>query len=124
MAVNAPQAGVLKEFLANEEDTVLVDQEIAKIDAGAAKPEGTEKPASKEPPKEEKKDASTEARPAPADAENKPESKPDAQPSQSSPAPQPKKDSPPPKQTTKETSAASGPVLGSREERRVCLEIH
>ena len=121
MAVNAPQAGVLKEFLANEEDTVLVDQEIAKIDAGAAKPEGTEKPESKGAPKEEKKDASTDARPAPA--ENKPESKPESQPSQSSPAPQPKKESPPPKQTSKETSAASGPVLGSREERRVCLDL-
>lgn len=121
VAVNAPEAGVLKELLANEEDTVVVDQEIARIEGGAAKPEGGDKkPESKEPTKEE---ASTEARPAPAEAENKPEpkpeSKPESQAAKPSPAPQPKKESQPPAQPAKETSASAGPVLGSREERRV-----
>lgn len=106
----------MKELLANEEDTVVVDQEIAKIEAGAAKPEGSEKPESKEPPK--KDEASTEARPAPAEAENKPESKPAPEPAKPSPPPQPKKESQP-KPSGKEAPAA-GPVLGSREERRVC----
>ncbi|RYP62108.1 hypothetical protein DL769_007462 [Monosporascus sp. CRB-8-3] len=122
VAVNAPEAGVLKELLANEEDTVVVDQEIAKIEGGAAKPEGGEKkPESKEPPKKE--EASTEARPAPAEAENKPElkreSKPESQAAKRSPAPQPKKESQPAAQPAKETLASAGPMLGSREERRV-----
>ncbi|KAI1773699.1 2-oxoacid dehydrogenase acyltransferase [Hypoxylon cercidicola] len=122
VAVNAPEAGVLKELLANEEDTVTVDQEIAKIEAGAA-PEGGEKSeAPKEPPK---KEASTEARPAPADGENKSEppkseSKPEPtpEPSKPQPPPEPKKESAP-KQQAKDNSASTGPVLGSREERRV-----
>ncbi|RYP65252.1 hypothetical protein DL771_008416 [Monosporascus sp. 5C6A] len=118
VAVNAPEAGVLKELLANEEDTVVVDQEIAKIEGGAAKPEGGEKkPEFKEPPKKE--EAATEARPAPAEAENKPgpkpASEPESQAAKPSPAPQPKKDS----QPAKETPASTGPMLGSREERRV-----
>lgn len=121
MAVNAPEAGVLKELLANEEDTVVVDQEIAKIEAGAAKPEGAEKPESKEPPKKE--EASTDAKPASAEVENKPESKseskPEPEPSKPSPAPQPKKESQPSKQPA---PAATGPVLGSREERRVRID--
>ncbi|RYP74539.1 hypothetical protein DL770_007580 [Monosporascus sp. CRB-9-2] len=121
VAVNAPEAGVLKELLANEEDTVVVDQEIAKIEGGAAKPEGGDtKPESKEPPKKE--EASTEARPAPAEAENKPEkpeSKPESQAAKPSPAPQPKKESQPAAQPAKETPASTGPMLGSREERRV-----
>ncbi|KAI0157024.1 2-oxoacid dehydrogenase acyltransferase [Hypoxylon sp. FL1284] len=124
VAVNAPEAGVIKELLANEEDTVTVDQEIAKLEAGAA-PEGGEKSeAPKEPPKE--KEASTDARPAPADGENtpeppKPESKPEPtpQPSKPQPPPEPKKESAPKQQPAKDDSASTGPVLGSREERRV-----
>lgn len=120
VAVNAPEAGILKELLAKEEDTVVVDQEIAKIEAGAAKPEGAEKPESKEPPK--KKEASTDAKPAPAESGKKPESKPESKPepeaAKPSPAPQPKKDA----QSKKDSQpATTGPVLGSREERRVCI---
>ncbi|KAI0118144.1 2-oxoacid dehydrogenase acyltransferase [Hypoxylon sp. NC0597] len=122
VAVNAPEAGVLKELLANEEDTVTVDQEIAKIEAGAA-PEGGEKSeATKEPPKKE--EASTESHPAPSEGENKPEpSRPESKPEPSKPqppAPEPKKESAPKQsQPAKDTSASVGPVLGSREERRV-----
>ncbi|KAI1204176.1 2-oxoacid dehydrogenase acyltransferase [Annulohypoxylon truncatum] len=123
VAVNAPEAGVIKELLANEEDTVTVDQEIAKIEAGAAPEGGEKKPdAPKESPSRE--EASTESRPAPAEAENKPEptkseSKPES-PKPQPPAPEPKKESAPkPAQPTKESSATTGPVLGSREERRV-----
>ncbi|KAJ3571308.1 hypothetical protein NPX13_g5427 [Xylaria arbuscula] len=115
VAVNAPEAGILKELLANEEDTVTVDQEIAKIEPGAA-PEGSEKSESKEAPKEE------DAKPAPAEAENKPEPKQDSKLEPSTPAPAPstpKKEAAPKQQPAKETSAPTGPTLGSREERRV-----
>ncbi|KAI2464488.1 2-oxoacid dehydrogenase acyltransferase [Annulohypoxylon bovei var. microspora] len=115
VAVNAPEAGVIKELLANEEDTVTVDQEIATIEAGAA-PEGGEKSdASKESPSKE--EASTESRSAPAEAEKKPEPE---SPKPQPPSSEPKKESAP-KQTqpAKDTSASTGPVLGSREERRV-----
>ncbi|KAK5625517.1 hypothetical protein RRF57_001233 [Xylaria bambusicola] len=114
VAVNAPEAGILKEHLVNEEDTVTVDQEIAKIEPGAA-PEGSEKSESKDAPKKE--DAPTEAKPAPAEQENKPEPKQESQPEPSTlaPAPSPPKKEPAPKQT----SAPTGPILGSREERRV-----
>jgi len=120
VAVNAPEAGILKELLANEEDTVVVDQEIAKIEPGSA-PEGGDKSESKEPPKKE--DASTDAKPAPVEAENKPQPKQESQTepsSKPSPPPEPKKESAPkPSQPSKDSSATSGPVLGSREERRV-----
>ncbi|KAK7943247.1 Bckgd2 [Apiospora aurea] len=89
VAVNAPEAGVIKELMANEEDTVTVGQEIAKIEAGAA-PEGGNKSESKEAPKEET--ASTDAKPAEPKEENKPE------PSKPAPPPEPKKEkeTPPP----------------------------
>ncbi|OTA76752.1 hypothetical protein M434DRAFT_402475 [Hypoxylon sp. CO27-5] len=122
VAVNAPEAGVLKELLANEEDTVTVDQEIAKIEAGAT-PEGGEKSeAATEPPKKE--EASTESRPAPSEGGNKPEpSRPESKPESSKPQPpalEPKKESVPKQsQPAKDISTSAGPVLGSREERRV-----
>ncbi|KAI0517674.1 2-oxoacid dehydrogenase acyltransferase [Xylaria bambusicola] len=120
VAVNAPEAGILKELLANEEDTVTVDQEIAKIEPGAA-PEGAEKSESKDAP--EKEDASTEAKPAPAEQENKPEPKQESRSEPSTPAPAPstpkKESAPKQSQPPKETSAPTGPTLGSREERRV-----
>ncbi|KAK9772772.1 putative Dihydrolipoyllysine-residue succinyltransferase [Seiridium cardinale] len=122
VAVNAPEAGTLKELLANEEDTVTVGQDIAKIEAGGAPPEGGDKSESKEAPKKEES-ASTDAKPAEPKEENKPapkqESKPESKPEPSKPAskPEPKKETPSkPSQPAKETS---GPVLGSREERRV-----
>lgn len=121
VAVNAPESGVLKELLANEEDTVTVDQEIAKIEAGAAPEGGAKSEGAEEPPKKE--EASTESRPAPSEGENKPEppkseSKPESKPQP--PAAAPKKESAPKQsQPAKDSSASTGPVLGSREERRV-----
>lgn len=125
VAVNAPEAGVLKELLANEEDTVTVDQEIAKIEPGAA-PEGGEKSeGAKEPPSKEE-EASTESKPAPAEGENKPEApkseskpEPKQETPKSQPPPEPKKEPTPKQQPAKDTQASAGPVLGSREERRV-----
>ncbi|KAI0848676.1 2-oxoacid dehydrogenase acyltransferase [Daldinia vernicosa] len=126
VAVNAPESGVLKELLANEEDTVTVDQEIAKIEAGAAPEGGAKSEGAEEPPKKE--EASTESRPAPSEGENKPEppkpeSKPESKPEQPKPQPSPpapkKESAPKQSQPAKDSSASTGPVLGSREERRV-----
>ncbi|KAI1419885.1 2-oxoacid dehydrogenase acyltransferase [Xylaria sp. FL1777] len=118
VAVNAPEAGILKELLANEEDTVLVDQEIAKIEPSAA---GGDKTESKDAPK--KADASPEPEPTPADQGSKPQPRQESQPepsSTTSPPSAPKKESAPkPSQPPKDTSTSAGPTLGSREERRV-----
>ncbi|KAK8131022.1 dihydroxy-acid dehydratase- mitochondrial [Apiospora sp. TS-2023a] len=116
VAVNAPEAGTIKEFMANEEDTVTVGQEIAKIEPGAA-PEGANKGESKEAPKEET--ASTDAKPAEPKEGNKQESKPES--SKPAPPPEPKKETPPPKQSSQpaKDSSSAGPTMGSREERRV-----
>ncbi|KAI1848281.1 hypothetical protein JX265_013837 [Neoarthrinium moseri] len=117
VAVNAPEAGTLKELLANEEDTVTVGQEIAKIEAGGA-PAEAPKSESKEAPKEES--ASTEAKPAEPKEENKPEPKQESKPEpkqESKPAPAPKKDTP--QKQPSQPAKDAGPVLGSREERRV-----
>ncbi|KAI0186510.1 2-oxoacid dehydrogenase acyltransferase [Astrocystis sublimbata] len=117
VAVNAPEAGVLKELLANEDDTVTVDQEIAKIEPGEA-PEGAKKSESSESKSEE---ASTEAKPTSTEQESKPEPKQESKPepsSKPSPPPQPEKESKPSK-PAQDSSTSSGPVFGSREERRV-----
>ncbi|KAJ1854236.1 hypothetical protein LPJ76_004188 [Coemansia sp. RSA 638] len=58
--VNSPVAGVLRELLANEEDTVVVGQDLFKIEEGAAaeggaKPKASEAPAAAAIPKAEAK---------------------------------------------------------------------
>lgn len=111
VAVNAPEAGVIKEFFANEEDTVVVGQDLALLESGGA-PSG-DKPAteSKEPATE--KQAEPEKAPEPRAEESKPAP---AAPKKESPAP--KKESPAPKQESK--AAPEKPAtLGSREEKRV-----
>ncbi|KAI0153337.1 2-oxoacid dehydrogenase acyltransferase [Xylariaceae sp. FL1272] len=116
VAVNAPEAGILKELLASEEDTVTVDQEIAKIEPGNAPEGGEKKPEPKEAPKQE------DSKPVPTEKESKPEPKADSKPepaSKPSPPPEPKKESAPKSSEPKGASAPTGPVLGSREERRV-----
>ncbi|RSM09207.1 hypothetical protein CDV31_007779 [Fusarium ambrosium] len=91
VAVNAPEAGTIKEFLAAEEDTVVVGQDLVRIELGGA-PAGDKK----EAPKEEAKESllPPPSKPEPRQAEKK-ESK-----------PQP-------------AATTGGPSLGNREERRV-----
>ncbi|RDL32475.1 Uncharacterized protein BP5553_08931 [Venustampulla echinocandica] len=114
VAVNALEAGIIKEFLANEEDTVTVGQDLVRLELGAA-PEGGEKePASSG----EVKPADTES---PKKDEGKPEGKSTPPPPQET-KPASKKESPPPKKPEPKQAEApksSAPVLGSREERRV-----
>ncbi|EGO55516.1 hypothetical protein NEUTE1DRAFT_67189 [Neurospora tetrasperma FGSC 2508] len=112
VAVNAPEAGTIKEFLVNEEDTVTVGQDIVRLELGGAPKEGgAEKPAASE----SKEAAPKDSAPAPEKApEPKKETKPAA-----APAPTPaKKETPAPKQES--TPAKEAPAaLGNREERRV-----
>ncbi|EPE03666.1 dihydrolipoamide [Ophiostoma piceae UAMH 11346] len=110
VSVNATEAGVIREFFANEEDTVIVGQDLVRIEVGA---EGEAKPAATEAPKEEsqptEKPAEKPAAAAPAPAESKPEAPKPAAPSKPAAAT--------PKPAPKQESAPS--PLGSREERRV-----
>ncbi|EAQ92234.1 conserved hypothetical protein [Chaetomium globosum CBS 148.51] len=114
VAVNAPEAGVIKEYFANEEDTVTVGQDLARIELGGApsgdKPTATE---SKESPKEATPEAQPEQDKAPEPKAQ--ETKPTA------PPVSPKEESTTTKQPSKPAKAATeGPAtLGSRDERRV-----
>ncbi|RDW73852.1 putative dihydrolipoamide S-succinyltransferase [Coleophoma crateriformis] len=122
VAVNAPEAGTIKEFLANEEDTVTVGQDLVRLELGGA-PEGGEKEKAPSEPKEAApKEQSTSSDPEPKKAEE-PKPKDESSPSASTQGknPEPKKDSPPPKPSDKgeSKSTGAGPTLGSREERRV-----
>jgi len=119
VAVNAPEAGTIKEFLVSEEDTVTVGQELIVLETGGEKPAGESKEAPKEEnPKEVKKD---EAPPPPPAKEDTPKPKEE---SKSAPAPEKKAPAPPPPPPKKTQS--SKPVeddgkfkLWSRDERRV-----
>ncbi|KAJ4291495.1 2-oxoglutarate dehydrogenase complex E2 component [Collariella sp. IMI 366227] len=104
VAVNAPEAGVIKEFLVNEEDTVTVGQDLLRLELGGApsgdKPAEDAKAAPKEEPKKEAAPEQTKA-PEPKPQETKP----------AAPA-SPKKETPAPKQETKSRrSPLRGPPL-------------
>lgn len=117
MAVNASEAGTIKEFLVNEEDTVTVGQDLVRIELGGA-PSG-DKPAAKEEkeaPKEKAPEAEAESKKAP-----EPEAKPAAPPAPAKETPA--KETPAPKQESKAAKATSEvpATMGNREERRVSL---
>ncbi|KAM0798756.1 hypothetical protein BDR22DRAFT_858727 [Usnea florida] len=137
VAVNAPEAGTIKEFLANEEDTVTVGQDLLKMELGAL-PKGGEKqqggqepkaPASveqstsshPEPQKDEAKagqdsphpPSSSEKEPEPSKQESKPSPPPNEQPRQKEPSSKPQKS------RTPEPKPKDTAPLGNREERRV-----
>lgn len=116
VAVNAPEAGTIKEFLVKEEDTVTVGQDLLRLELGGAPPEGADKSESKEPPKEEKpqSDKTPEKTPE-SESESKPAPKqPDNKPAPLPPAPENKA----PKQSAQDKSNTA-PTMGDREERRV-----
>ncbi|KAL2024838.1 hypothetical protein VTK56DRAFT_5659 [Thermocarpiscus australiensis] len=121
VAVNAPDAGIIKEFLVNEEDTVTVGQDLVRIELGGA-PSG-DKPAAEEPkePPKEQKEAPKQSVPEPkVEPKKAPESK--AQNTElAAPTPQSKTEAPSPKLESKPTKAPAEttPALASREERRV-----
>ena len=132
--MNAPEAGVIKELLVKEEDTVTVGQEIAKIEPGAeATGEAPTSSESKQPAVEEKSTTSEKEPPGeskegqPPPQEKKEESpKPSPEPTATASPPKqettqlskpPPKAPEPPKQEPRQTP--SQPALGSRDERRV-----
>ncbi|KAI9743289.1 MAG: 2-oxoglutarate dehydrogenase complex E2 component [Claussenomyces sp. TS43310] len=131
VAVNAPEAGTIKEFFANEEDTVTVGQDILRLELGdspSGSPGAGEKETGGSEPKEpasSEQSISSDPEPKKDESKSKDNSK-SNQPPAEKPEP-PKKESPPPKQTEpkadpkKSDSKASGSAspLGNREERRV-----
>ncbi|KAB8199336.1 hypothetical protein BDV34DRAFT_207024 [Aspergillus parasiticus] len=113
VSVNAPEAGTIKELLVNEEDTVTVGQELAKLELGGAPEtkmeEATEKP--KEPAPTEEPKAPEPEQPKSAKASSISE-KPAASEPGSSKKPQPAASKP-------DTPDGAKPSPGNREERRV-----
>ncbi|KAL2151526.1 hypothetical protein VTH82DRAFT_6624 [Thermothelomyces myriococcoides] len=118
VAVNAPEAGTIKEFLANEEDTVTVGQDLVRIELGG-KPSADTQAATetKETPKEAPKELAAEKQ-----EEQKQVAEPRSQETKPATPPAPaKEESAAPKQPASPAKATTGTAatLGSREERRV-----
>ncbi|KAJ1643427.1 2-oxoglutarate dehydrogenase complex E2 component [Coemansia asiatica] len=117
--VNSPVAGVLRELLVNEEDTVVVGQDLFKIEEGAVA-EGGAKP--KEAQEAPASAATTESAPEPA-AEQQPKQQVEqAKPSAAAAAPKQEAKPAPSKPTTGAASAPVSPAhfgTPSRSERRV-----
>lgn len=112
--MNAPEAGTIVEFLAAEEDTVVVGQDLLRLETGGARPEGSgkAKAANEEPkgPADSKQEPGSKAAPPKEERDAAP--KPPAAPlKQAEPRQEPKKQDAP-------GSSANSP-FGQREERRV-----
>ncbi|KAF1810603.1 dihydrolipoamide succinyltransferase [Eremomyces bilateralis CBS 781.70] len=129
VSVNAPEAGTIKKFLVNEEDTVTVGQDLLLLDAGGEKPQEDPKKeeapaapkAPEEPPKPKEEPTPAppkeEPTPAPPKEETKQPSPPPPPPQQAKPTPPPQ---PKPKQEPKKPEPSkAAPGFGNREERRV-----
>ncbi|EJP61106.1 2-oxoacid dehydrogenase acyltransferase [Beauveria bassiana ARSEF 2860] len=119
VAVNATEAGTIKEFFVNEEDTVTVGQDLVRIESGgspapqnepapkdddqaklAAESKSSQHQTQTESNQETKKGTKFQAEKTPAASPQRPATEKDAAPSASQ-------------------ASSSGPSLGSREERRV-----
>ncbi|EJD48493.1 dihydrolipoamide succinyltransferase [Auricularia subglabra TFB-10046 SS5] len=120
VSVNSPQAGVITELLAKEEDTVTVGQDLFVIEEGEggqappAKPEEDKKPEPTESAKEEQKDF-----------EQKPPAEQEQQKHGTEPKPEPKKESKPDKSKSSSSDSKPAPppqassLPGTRSETRV-----
>ncbi|KAI4136119.1 MAG: hypothetical protein LQ347_000048 [Umbilicaria vellea] len=139
VAVNAPEAGTIKEFLAKEEDTVTVGQDLVKMELGGAPQSGEKEQASQEPkaPASDNQPTSSDPQSPKDDTKSKPDSsasppppqekKPEPPKQESKPEPsrkEPTRQDPPPsralesKKSEPKESSSQAPY-GSREERRV-----
>ncbi|KAF2846001.1 dihydrolipoyllysine-residue succinyltransferase component of 2-oxoglutarate dehydrogenase-like protein complex [Plenodomus tracheiphilus IPT5] len=129
VSVNSPQAGTIKEFLVNEEDTVTVGQDLVKLELGGEPSGGSKQEANNEPKQPASGDQETSSQPSGEQEQVKPKEEGSQQESTSEPSKQESKPAPPkqeskpqpPKQESKsapreETKQAQP---GSREERRV-----
>lgn len=126
--MNAPEAGTIKEFLVNEEDTVTVGQDLVKIEAGGAPSGGKKEEASQETKEPASKDQETSSQPSGEQEQSAPkqeEKQPEAPKQESKPEPPKQESKPqPPKQESKPAPPKDEPKQaqpGSREERRVRL---
>jgi pyruvate/2-oxoglutarate dehydrogenase complex dihydrolipoamide acyltransferase (E2) component len=122
VAVNAPEAGTIKEFLANEEDTVTVGQDLVRLELGGSPTGGDKEKAGSEPKEPASKEQPTSSDPEPTkkqESGSKTESTLEPS-SKEQKQPEPKKETPPPKQTESKSSSSGPATLGNREERRVC----
>ncbi|KAL8998441.1 MAG: hypothetical protein Q9169_002478 [Polycauliona sp. 2 TL-2023] len=79
VSVNAPQAGTIKEFLVQEEDTVEVGQDLLKLEPGGASQGGGEQKASQEPKAPAPDDQPTSSDPEPAKEPSQEEQKSESQ---------------------------------------------
>ncbi|WPG98045.1 Hypothetical protein R9X50_00082900 [Acrodontium crateriforme] len=119
VAVNAPVAGTIKEFLANEEDTVTVGQDLVKIELGGEPGQKASK-GNEEPKEAASEDKKTSSQPSGEKEQSKPEPKnEESKPAQKEAPKQPtkKEESKPAKSDAKESKSES--PFGNREERRV-----
>ena len=145
MSVNAPEAGTVKEYLVNEEDTVTVGQDLLKLElggppAGGDKEQGGQEPKEPAPDKqstssdpEPKRDHGTSdqkaSEPPSPPPKKQPEPEVEAEPKkeESKPSPQPKEELSSQEKASKvqeskqpeSKSVGRGTPYGSREERRV-----
>ncbi|KAL4864950.1 hypothetical protein BDV12DRAFT_175322 [Aspergillus spectabilis] len=118
VSVNAPESGVIKELLVNEEDTVTVGQDLVKLEAGGA-PEKKSEEAQEKPKEPASTSSESEKQKAPEQAQS-------SAPAEKSPSPTktPSLEAESPKRTSREeskpqSSEGAKSTLGSREERRV-----
>jgi len=136
VSVNAPEAGTIKEFLANEEDTVTVGQDLVRLEAGETG--GADKQAGqevKEPaPAGQKKSSDPQEDGKPSKDEHKPppqEEKAPSPPKENKAPPPSKADKappPPPPSKAKDEKKSDQPKpaespfgRGTRGENRVCV---
>lgn len=125
VSVNAPEAGTIKEFLVNEEDTVTVGQDLVKLELGG-EPSGGSKQEAKEEAKEPASDKQeTASQPDGSQEQSKPQetSQPPKQESKPEPPKQESKPAPPPSKPSssgpKESESTKEAISGGRDERRV-----
>lgn len=116
VAVNAPQAGTVKEYLATEEDTVTVGQDLVKLELGGPSQGGEKQHASQEPkaPAPDKQTTSSDPKPDKRQHEEKPQAEkeqPSPKTAHESPteksAPDPPKKKPPKQEASPSKPAAS-----------------
>jgi 2-oxoglutarate dehydrogenase E2 component (dihydrolipoamide succinyltransferase) len=136
VAVNAPEAGTIKEFLVKEEDTVTVGQDIARLDTDGspkAKESESQEEKKEDKPQEQKKEggagkpaagaeSTADSTPAPSPKSESKSQSSDSKPSPSESKPSTKSESKPQSsESTKPSSqsSSSGTGMGNRVERRV-----
>lgn len=121
MAVNAPEAGTIKEYLAKEEDTVTVGQDLLKMELGGLSQGGGKQAASQNPKAPASDDQPTSSDPKPSKTDNKP--KPVTPPSRPPTSPkkeitEPPNHESPPSPSKHESSLQASPTAKATESKR------